>query len=93
MIETIDTGSAKVVGWKLRGTLHDQDYRQFLPQVESILTTQGKVRLFVDFRGFSRLGPPRGLGRFQVRRAPLFGFRADCDCGRPPLGKVDGHAL
>ncbi len=52
MIETIDTGSAKVVGWKLRGTLHDQDYRQFLPQVESILTTQGKVRLFVYFEDF-----------------------------------------
>ena len=49
MIETIETGSAKVVGWKLHGTLHDEDYQRFLPQVESILTSQGEVRLFVQF--------------------------------------------
>jgi hypothetical protein len=52
MIETIETGSAKVVGWKLNGTLHDEDYQRFLPQVESILTSQGKVRLFVQFEDF-----------------------------------------
>ena len=52
MIETIETGSAKVVGWKLHGTLHDEDYQRFLPQVESILTSQGKVRLFVQFEDF-----------------------------------------
>src|SRR3974377_1220621 len=52
MIETIDTGSAKVVGCKLHGTLHDEDYRRFVPQVEQILTVQGKVRLFVQFEDF-----------------------------------------
>ena len=55
MIETIQTPSAKVVGWRLNGRLHDEDYQQFLPQVESVLTAQGKVRLFVqfdDFRGW-----------------------------------------
>ena len=52
MIETIDTGIEKVVGWKLHGTLHDEDYRQFVPQIESILTARGKVRLFVQFEDF-----------------------------------------
>jgi hypothetical protein len=52
MIETIETGSERVVGWKLHGTLHDEDYQRFLPQVESILTKQGKVRLFVQFEDF-----------------------------------------
>jgi hypothetical protein len=52
MIETIETGSYKVVGWKLHGTLHDEDYQRFLPQVESVLTARGKVRLFVQFEDF-----------------------------------------
>ena len=31
MIETIETGSPKVVGFRLCGKLHDEDYRQFVP--------------------------------------------------------------
>ena len=38
---------------KLRGTLHDEeDYRQFVPQIETILTAAGKVRLFIQFEDF-----------------------------------------
>ena len=52
MIETIETGSPKVVGLKLTGKLHDEDYRRFVPMIESILTAEGKVRLFVQFEEF-----------------------------------------
>jgi len=52
MIETIETGSEKVLGVKLRGTLHDDDYKQFEPQIETVLTREGKVRLFVQFDDF-----------------------------------------
>ena len=52
MIETIETGSPKVVGLKLSGKLHDDDYRRFVPTIESILTAEGKVRLFVQFEEF-----------------------------------------
>ncbi len=52
MIETIETGSPRVVGLKLCGTLHDEDYKKFVPTVETILNTQGKVRLFVRFEDF-----------------------------------------
>ena len=52
MIATIETGSPKVVGVKLSGKLHDEDYRQFVPIIESILTAEGKVRLFVQFEEF-----------------------------------------
>ena len=52
MIETIETGSPKVLGLKLCGKLHDEDYRQFVPKWETILTAQGKVRLFVQFEDF-----------------------------------------
>ena len=37
---------------KLIGTLHDEDYKQFVPRWETILTEQGKVRLFVQFEDF-----------------------------------------
>ena len=41
-----------MVGLKLSGKLHDEDYKQFVPTVETILTTEGKVRLFVQFEEF-----------------------------------------
>ena len=52
MIATIDTGSPKVVGVKLSGKLHDEDYRQFVPTMETILTAEGKVRLFIQLEDF-----------------------------------------
>ena len=52
MIETIETGSRKVLGLKLCGKLHDEDHKQFVPRWETILTGRGKVRLFVEFEDF-----------------------------------------
>jgi hypothetical protein len=52
MIATIETGSPKVLGLKLCGKLHDEDYKLFVPEMETILTTEGKVRLFIQFEDF-----------------------------------------
>ena len=52
MIATFDTGSPKVVGFKVTGTLHDEDYQHFIPTVETILTAEGKVRLFIQLEDF-----------------------------------------
>lgn len=52
MIETIETGSPKVVGLTLCGKLHDEDYKEFVPTMETILTAEGKVRLFVQYEDF-----------------------------------------
>ena len=52
MIETIQTGSPKVVGFRLCGKLHDGDYKQFVPTMETILTAEGKVRLFIQLEDF-----------------------------------------
>ena len=52
MIETLETESPKIVGVKLSGKLHDEDYKRFVPTVESILSAEGKVRLFVQFEDF-----------------------------------------
>lgn len=52
MIETLPTGSPKIVGFELTGKLHDEDYKSFVPTVETILAAEGKVRLFVQLEDF-----------------------------------------
>ncbi len=52
MIETIETGSPKVIGLKLCGKLHDGDYKQFVPTIETLLTAEGKARLFMQLEDF-----------------------------------------
>jgi hypothetical protein len=52
MIETIPTVFPKTIGFKLSGRLHDEDYQQFAPTMESFLTAQGKARLYVEFEDF-----------------------------------------
>ena len=44
MIETIQTDSPKVISVKLSGKLHHEDYKSFVPTVETILAAQGKVQ-------------------------------------------------
>jgi hypothetical protein len=52
MIETVPTVSPKTIGFKLSGKLHDEDYKSFMPTVESFLAGEGKARLFVQFEDF-----------------------------------------
>ena len=52
MIETLPTVSPKTIGFKLSGKLHDEDYKSFVPTVESFLAGEGKARLFVQFEDF-----------------------------------------
>ena len=52
MIETLQTSSPKIVGFKLTGKLHDDDYKAFVPALEKILAAEGKVRLFALFEDF-----------------------------------------
>ena len=64
MIETIETGSPKVLGLKLCGKLHDEDYKQFVPKWETTLTERRKVRLTKEticnrqFKGRSSAASP-----------------------------------
>jgi hypothetical protein len=52
MIETLQTGTGKIIGFRLSGKLHDSDYKQFVPAVEAALTSEGKLRLFVQLEDF-----------------------------------------
>jgi hypothetical protein len=52
MIQTLSRTKDKVLGFKLSGKLHDEDYKQFVPAVEGAVKTHGKVRLLAQFEDF-----------------------------------------
>ena len=55
MITKLDRSTGKILGFKMSGKLHDEDYKHFVPVVEEALKAGGKVRLlghFEDFHGW-----------------------------------------
>ena len=52
MIEPLTTNSEKVLGFKLSGKLHDEDYKKFVPAIDATLAKEGKVRLLAQFSDF-----------------------------------------
>lgn len=52
MFESIETGSSKILGVKLSGKLHEEDYTTFIPLVENALAAAGKLSLFIRFEDF-----------------------------------------
>jgi hypothetical protein len=47
MIEQLPSPSDKVLGFKLSGKLHDEDYKKFVPAIDAAAGT-GKVRLLAS---------------------------------------------
>ncbi len=52
MIEQLPESTAKILGFKMSGKLHDSDYKVFVPLVEAAIKAQGKVRLLAQFEDF-----------------------------------------
>ena len=52
MIETIETSSPKVLGMKVCGKLHDEDYKKFVPLVDAEIAREGKVNVLAQFHDF-----------------------------------------
>jgi len=52
MIEQLPTDSPNVLGFKMTGKLHDEDYKKFVPAVEAAVAAGGKVRLLAQFQDF-----------------------------------------
>jgi len=52
MIQTLDKTKDKVLGFKMSGKLHDEDYKHFVPTVEGAVKKHGKVRLLAQFEDF-----------------------------------------
>jgi len=52
MITKLDRSSGNILGFKLTGKLHDEDYQHFVPVVEENTKTHGKARLLAHFEDF-----------------------------------------
>jgi hypothetical protein len=52
MIERLPQTSDQVLGFKMSGTLHDEDYKQFVPVIDAAVAKHGKVRLLAQFHDF-----------------------------------------
>ena len=52
MIQILDKTKDKVLGFKMSGKLHDEDYKHFVPTVEAAVKQHGRVRLLAQFENF-----------------------------------------
>jgi hypothetical protein len=52
MIEQLPSDSPKVLGFKMSGTLRDEDYQKFVPVIDAAVAKEGKVRLLAQFHDF-----------------------------------------
>jgi hypothetical protein len=52
MIEQLSLGSDQVLGFKMSGKLHDEDYKKFVPIVDAALTKHPKIRMLAHFHDF-----------------------------------------
>jgi hypothetical protein len=55
MIETLSRGNDKILGFKLSGKLHDEDYKTFVPAIDAAVAKHGKIRMLAkmhDFHGW-----------------------------------------
>lgn len=52
MIEMLTGLPPHVVGFKLSGKLHDEDYKTFVPLIDAELAKEGKVNVLAQFHDF-----------------------------------------
>jgi hypothetical protein len=52
MIEQLSLGTDQVLGFKMSGKLHDEDYQKFVPLIDAALAKHAKVRLLAVFHDF-----------------------------------------
>ena len=52
MIEQLPQSADHILGFKMSGKLHDEDYKKFTPVVDAAVAKHGKVRLLAVFHDF-----------------------------------------
>ncbi len=52
MIDQLPESSGKILGFQLSGKLHDEDYKRFVPLIDTQAASDGKVRLLAQFHDF-----------------------------------------
>ncbi|MEO8350095.1 MAG: STAS/SEC14 domain-containing protein [Chthoniobacteraceae bacterium] len=52
MVTPLPQSTERVLGFKLSGKLHDEDYQHFVPALEAAIQKHGKVRMLAHFEDF-----------------------------------------
>ena len=52
MVEKLPRSQGNVLGFLMSGRLHDEDYHQFVPEIDAAVAEYGKVRLLAQFHDF-----------------------------------------
>jgi hypothetical protein len=52
MIDVLPNLGDKMLGFKMSGKLHDEDYKKFVPLVDAAIAKDGKVRILAQFHDF-----------------------------------------
>ena len=52
MVIRLPISSDRLLGFKMTGKLHDEDYKRFVPFIEAAIRKNGKVRLLALFEEF-----------------------------------------
>ncbi len=52
MVTPLPQSNGRLVGFKLTGKLHDDDYQHFVPTIEAALAAHDKVRMLAHFEDF-----------------------------------------
>ncbi len=52
MIEQLTTPKDDILGFKLTGKLHDEDYKHFVPAIDAAIARHGKARVLAQFHDF-----------------------------------------
>ena len=71
MIEELERNSDRILGFRMSGKLHDQDYRTFVPVVEEAMQAHGKVRMLAQFHDSRAWICTRSGNRMQILKTSL----------------------
>ena len=93
MIETLETGSPKIVGFKLHGKLHDEDYKSFVPAVDAAVAAEGKVRLFAQFEDFHGWDLHAAWDDFKFGLKHYSDFERIAMVGEREMGSLDDQGV
>jgi hypothetical protein len=52
MIEPLPQSSERILGFRMSGKLHDEDYKRFVPVIDAAVAKAGKIRLLAQFEDF-----------------------------------------
>jgi SpoIIAA-like len=57
MIDQLPQSTGRTLAFRMSGKLHDDDYRHFVPIVETAIEAHGTVRLLAEFKDFHGWDP------------------------------------